>query len=306
MEEAAEAEAAAADEAVVEKEEAGAAAVIAMSIPAPYEEAERTRPAPPARVRIRQSPQDQSHLMTRTLLTTTIRPCPPGALAVVAGAIALLSIGCSTLPTAGRGARNDAFQLRGLNVSPPEGREWRHMADENGQHFVLLRDELADYVVLYSLTTQLERPYSSIEQLFARINTDPALEYESLEMGVIRGIPVIRFSLYEEDDGRAYELVRQRLQLRPRPAYPKYYTSSRGFMLLHPEMPDYFVTIACARTSYHGFIGSHFEQVSEDFFDAFVADNIAGATAPPAAIAEQVAGIPGAPDPIPAAPANLE
>ena len=184
--------------------------------------------------------------------------------------------GCGSLPTTSRAQADDSFDLRGLKIRPPEGKEWQHIEDENGQHFILLRDELADYVVLYSVTTRSERRLTSLEQLFARLNTDPALEYESLDMGLVEGTPVIRFSLHQEDDGKAYELVRQRLQLRPRPSYPNYYTSTRGFMLLHPKDPDYFVTVACARTSYHGFIGSHFEEVSETFFREFVDENIQG------------------------------
>ncbi|MDA0811780.1 MAG: hypothetical protein O3C21_05235 [Verrucomicrobia bacterium] len=45
-------------------------------------------------------------------------------------------------------------------------------------------------------------------------------------------------------------------------------------MLLHPDDPGNFVTVACARTSYHGFIGSHFEDISESFFHEFVKENI--------------------------------
>ncbi|MGK0190494.1 MAG: hypothetical protein ACI9R3_006321 [Verrucomicrobiales bacterium] len=201
-----------------------------------------------------------------------------------------LLVSCGSLPTRGDASADGPYNLRGLKINSPEGKKWRHMEDEDGQHFVMLRDELADYVVLYSVTTQSERKLTSLEQLFARLNTDPALEYETLEMGVVQGSPVIRFSLHEEDDGTAYELVRQRLQLKPRPSYPKYYTSTRGFMLLHPQNPEYFVTVACARTSYHGFIGSHFEEISEDFFKEFVEQNIQPAAS--ASGIDQMAGSP--------------
>ena len=196
-------------------------------------------------------------------------------LTVVMGAsLGSLLIGCGSLPTPGSNGANSVFDLHGLKIRAPEGKDWQHIEDKDGQHFVMLRDELADYVVLYSVTTPSARRLTSLEQLFARLNTDPALEYESLDMGIVEGTPVIRFSLHEEDDGAAYELIRQRLQLEPRPAYPKYYTSTRGFMLLHPDDPGNFVTVACARTSYHGFIGSHFEEISESFFNEFVKENI--------------------------------
>ncbi|MCB1096394.1 MAG: hypothetical protein KDN22_12530 [Verrucomicrobiae bacterium] len=194
--------------------------------------------------------------------------------AIVGTSLACVLVGCGSLPTMGRHTVDTVFDLHGLKIRAPEGKEWHHIEDQDGQHFVMLRDELADYVVLYSVTTPSERKLTSLEQLFARLNTDPALEYESLEMGIVEGTPVIRFSRHEEDDGAAYELVRQRMQLKARPDYPKYYTSTRGFMLLHPEDPDCFVTVACARTSYHGFIGSHFEEISEGFFNEFVRENI--------------------------------
>lgn len=198
---------------------------------------------------------------------------------------------CGSLSTNATGGAEGTYNLRGLKVNAPQGKEWKHIEDEDGQHFVLQRDELADYVVLYSVTTKTERKLSSLEQLFARLNTDPALEYETLEMGVVQGSPVIRFSLHEEDDGKAYELVRQRLQMKPRPSYPKYYTSTRGFMLLHPQDPERFVTVACARTSYHGFIGSHFEEISEGFFKEFVEQNIQPSSASSIGM-EQMAGSP--------------
>ena len=209
--------------------------------------------------------------------------------AVLSLVLSMVCIGCGSLRTGNSAQRETTFDLRGLQIAAPEGRDWHHIEDEDGQHFVLLRDELADYVVLYAVTTKMERRLSSIEQLFARLNTDPALQYETLDIGIVQGVPAIRFSLHDKDDGKAYELVRQRLELTPRPNYPNYYTSTRGFMLLHPDVPDYFVTIACARTIYHGFIGSHFEQISEDFFSEFIANNVSTAAI---AGTEQVAGTP--------------
>lgn len=191
----------------------------------------------------------------------------------IAAALGSLLFGCGSLPNGSGSGADSAFDLHGLKIRAPEGKGWQHIEDQDGQHFVMLRDGLADYAVLYSVTTPSNRRLTSLEQLFARLNTDPALEYESLDMGIVEGTPVIRFSLHEEDDGAAYELIRQRLQLDPRPDYPKYYTSTRGFMLLHPDDPGNFVTVACARTSYHGFIGSHFEEISESFFNAFVKEN---------------------------------
>ena len=233
-----------------------------------------------------------AHLYLRQLL-----------LAMLCVSFGCVFTGCGSLATADRARTDGTFDLKGLKIRSPQGNEWNHIEDADGQHFVLLRDELADYVVLYSVATQSERRLTSLEQLFARLNTDPALEYESLDMGVVEGTPVIRFSLHEEDDGKAYELVRQRLQLRPRPSYPKYYTSTRGFMLLHPQNPEIFVTVACARTSYHGFIGSHFEEISESFFKEFVEQNIS--TPSPAEIGH-MAGSPTAMIDLPDSPVRYE
>ncbi|MDA0811781.1 MAG: hypothetical protein O3C21_05240 [Verrucomicrobia bacterium] len=105
-----------------------------------------------------------------------------------------LLIGCGSLPTGENSGTSAVFDLHGLRIRAPEGKDWQHIGDQDGQHFVMLRDRLADYVALYSVTTPSERRLTSLEQLFARLNTDPALEYESLDMGIVEGIPVIRFT----------------------------------------------------------------------------------------------------------------
>ena len=207
---------------------------------------------------------------------------------------ALFSAGCGSLPHFGsvpdRDRRQDGenvFRLEGLTVRAPEGADWKHFETADGQYFVLLRDGLADYVTLYSEMTPLERKLTTIEQLFARLNTNPALEFETLEIDSVDGVQVIRFAEYTPDDGTEYARFRDEWQLPPRPDYPKYYSSKRGLIMLHPSEPDRYITLGCKRNSYHGFIGSQFEDFSEFYFARFIGENLAVAGT------EEVAGVPG-------------
>ena len=143
---------------------------------------------------------------------------------------------------------------------------------------------MADYVTLYAETTELERNFVSAEQLFARLNTDPAIEFDTLEVDRVGGIEVLRFSQQSIDTGEEYARIRSELAVAPRPDFPNYYSTRRGIILLHPSDPKRYVTIGCKRNSYHGFIGSHFEAVSDDYFAQFIGENLGVPAADPVAI----------------------
>ena len=193
--------------------------------------------------------------------------------------LGFVSAGCGTISRVSSGGGEEeatnVFRLRGLTLRAPEGKEWTHLPGEEGQYFILLQDGMADFVTLFTETTPLDRKLTSVEQLFARLNTDPAVKFDVLEMDTLYVVEVLRFTEHSVDSGEDYERIRRQLKVAPRPDYPNYHVSKRGIIVLHPSEQKRFVTVACIRNSYHGFIGSHFESVSDAYFAQFVGENLA-------------------------------
>ena len=91
-------------------------------------------------------------------------------------------------------------------------------------------------------------------------------------------MPVIRYTSLRKSEGDAEGAFQQALGLPPRPASYRYLTREAGALFLHPKRPGFVVRAGCARTSYHGLLGSYFEEEARAFVEQVVLENSPGSS----------------------------
>jgi hypothetical protein len=167
-----------------------------------------------------------------------------------------------------------------LTIVPPPGEDWETVDTEIGRYFVRAIDGMADLVAFFAVTS---RPGSqgvqTLDQLDQVLQLTASERYPTRKQDLILGVPVIRYESLRKDSMDGSDLFRQKLGLRQRPSGYQYAVREKGVFMLHPTNPGYIVRVGCARTSYHGLLGSHYEGVAEAFIEAFIAENPGAGTA---------------------------
>lgn len=207
-------------------------------------------------------------------------PLLPACRMLVVSATGVLLLSCQ-----GMGAkRNAATSNLHLKLTPPTGKidgpdreKWVAIDESDGQHFVQAKDGMDDVVSLYGYVSPTDSSLTDIDALEAKMRSDEDLKFEKLRRSEVLGVPVLRFERYQEDNGNGDERIRAALRTRGRTLAPPYHVRTIGALIMHPSEPHRFVTVACARASYHGEIGSYYEGLFEDFLANFIADNALGA-----------------------------
>jgi hypothetical protein len=92
----------------------------------------------------------------------------------------------------------------------------------------------------------------------------------------VHGVPVVRYTSLRKSEGDAEGVFQQALGLQPRPASYQYLTRETGALFLHPKRPGHVVRVGCSRTSYHGLLGTYFEEEARAFIEQVVLENTPG------------------------------
>ena len=178
------------------------------------------------------------------------------------------------------GQKNSLSAHAQLKLTPPKGKidgpdreKWLAIDQGDGQHFVQAKDGMDDVVTFYGIVSAYDSTLKDLGGLEAQLRSDESMHFERLRHAEVLGVPVLRFEKVQEDNGPGDESVRAALKVRGRTLAGPYHVRTIGALLLHPTESGRFVTVACARASYHGEIGTYYEELFEDYLSNFVADN---------------------------------
>lgn len=169
-----------------------------------------------------------------------------------------------------------------LAIRKPKGR-WQSKTTQSGKYYFFQKDGPADVVFMYGKEMPLTHSLKRVDQLFAHLSTNPEYNFEELRIDRLNGQDVIRFESFTRDAPGTKDNLVSELNLGDRGDAPEFFTRSRGVFMMHPSNSSAYVKVACSRSSYHGFIGSHYDGIAEKFIDTFVTANHKGVDASTAA-----------------------
>ncbi len=173
------------------------------------------------------------------------------------------------------------FQAPKAKAGSAAREKWTTISRTGGAEYVQSKSGAEDVVSMYGFAHPVAAEVKSIQDLEKMLASDSTMGFTSLKQSEVFGIPILRFEKSIDDPGTGAERMAAALSVAPRPS-GKYLTRTRGAFLLVPGRERKFVTLACARTSLHGEIGSYYEDLFEEYLTAFVADNLMdGGTTPP-------------------------
>ena len=200
----------------------------------------------------------------------------------------LLHCGCSSLGRPWRATESSTDREHvqapfGLAMEGPHNDDWQTLTTQSGKYYVYPKDGASDVIFLYGNEVNLTHELTRIDQLFANLGTNPEFVFDDLRIDNLYGTDVIRFETFERDGPQSSENLVGSFNLGMRRTSQAYFTRTRGVFILHPQKSQTYLKVACARSSYHGFIGAHYDDLAENFIRTFIVSNQTGWASPTAA-----------------------
>jgi|GEM_PF-4528927 len=137
--------------------------------------------------------------------------------------------------------------------------KWTAVPRDGGAEYVQVLGDMEDVVGFYGFWSAVAPEIRSFDDMERLMLADNSFGFQSLRRGEILGVPVLWFEKTASQKGQGSEALAKLLGAKPRRADGTYHVKTRGVFMLQPGPEPKFVTIACARTSDHGEIGSFYE-----------------------------------------------
>ncbi len=185
----------------------------------------------------------------------------------------LVVSGCESIKGGGKKKKEDS---KGFYTIPsPQGSGWKRVGEGDGVSFIKVNDKADDDVVtLFVATENTEKPLETAEEIVAHLRSRGSASMQEVVADEFAGLPGARFMAYQEDAGQGgSEEERESLGLPVREAGMRFYVRTKGFVFSDPKKPTRLIKIGISRTSFHGFIGSHFESIGDAFMMRFFTEN---------------------------------
>lgn len=189
--------------------------------------------------------------------------------------------GCEAPDSGNRKDRDPLVSYeRPVAFPPPTGQagtagagKWTAVPREGGAEYVQMRGDMDDVVSIYGFAHPVAANLQTFEDLESFIRADSSFGFKNLRKGYVRGVPVLWFDKVAADSGAGAARLASALGARPHRADGTLLVRTRGGFLLKPGKEPQLVTVACARTSSHGEIGSYYESLFEDYLANVIQDS---------------------------------
>lgn len=136
--------------------------------------------------------------------------------------------------------------------------KWTTIPRDGGAEYAQVISDMEDVVSFYGFYSDVAPQIKSFDDMEAFLNSDNSLGFHSLRRDYIRGVPVLWFEKTSNESGAGSQKLADFLHVNPRRASGEYIVRTQGVFMFQPGSQPRFVTIACARTSVHGQIGSFY------------------------------------------------
>jgi len=132
-----------------------------------------------------------------------------------------------------------------------------------------------DLIILTVEGIQLPMAIIDIQDVIPILDLENSPDIVSTSVEEVAGTPVVRWHLHKLDEDGTPESILKHLSLRRRESRNDYFRRSKGIIMLHPDETKVgaVIRIGISRTSVHGLIGSHYEDVAVDFISRLVVEN---------------------------------
>lgn len=173
-----------------------------------------------------------------------------------------------------------------LKLSPPKMRsdqkeereKWTAMRSADGEAFAQAKDGMDDVISMSATESPTGGNITTLDQAEATLRSNATTPPPKVRRSEVLGQPCLRYEQKVEASAAESASLRQALQAHNRTLSPPFYSRTLGAVFLHPTKPGRTVTLLCNRTSSHGEIGDYYEELFQDFLDAFVAENYLSAS----------------------------
>ena len=197
-----------------------------------------------------------------------------GGAALILG---LMPMACITTPSTG-----DAANTGPLKLNPPKMRsdqdpnkvreKWISIKLPEGIVYAQAKEGMDDVVALSAEESAAGPTVKTLDDVDVIISANN-VKFAKKRRAEALGEPCIRYERVSEDNSGENARVRQALAARGRTMTGPFQVRTLGAVFMHPRKPGCYITLTCSRTSYHGQIGDYYEELFDDFVQAFVADN---------------------------------
>ena len=136
--------------------------------------------------------------------------------------------------------------------------KWQPIPRDGGAEYAQIISDMEDVVSFYGFYADVAPQVKSFDDMETLIRSDSSFSFLSLQRGEVRGVPVLWFEKTATETGAGSQKLAAHFRVNPRRASGEYIVRTRGVFLFQPGSQPRFVTIACARTSGVGQIGSYY------------------------------------------------
>lgn len=162
---------------------------------------------------------------------------------------------------------------------PTKVRErWTTIQLPSGQIFAQAKDGMNDIVSFSAAEAPRNEYVKSLDDVERVIRSDAVVKFEKFRRTEALGIPVIRYVRRSEVSGTEDTAIASALNASSRTIAGPYFAKTLGAIFMHPNKSGSYVTLTCNRTSYHGEMGTYYEELFDDFVNAFAVENCAPST----------------------------
>lgn len=144
-------------------------------------------------------------------------------------------------------------------VPDSQGRgKWQEVPREGGAEYVQVINHMEDLVSFYGFWADVAPTVRSFDDLEVMLRADTSFGFQYLQRGEVYGVPVLWFEKAMREHGSGSPKLAELLKAHQRQPTEDYFIRTRGALLFQPGSKPRFVTVACARTSQRGEIGSFY------------------------------------------------
>jgi hypothetical protein len=191
----------------------------------------------------------------------------------IAGACLLGS--CITLP------KKEETAQAPLKLTPPtkrgdqtiERERWVTIRLPEGQIFAQAKEGMDDVISLSAAESPKIESVKTLNDVELILRGDGNTKFERLRNSEVLGQAAIRYERRVETTAPESDVIRASLNATSRSMPGPFTSRTLGAVFMHPTKPSRYVTLTCTRTSYHGEIGTYYEELFDDFIQTFVMEN---------------------------------
>ena len=180
----------------------------------------------------------------------------------------LAASGCDSMKGGAKKKQDRGF----YTIPTPQGAGWKRVGEGDSVSFIRVNDATDDDVVtLFVAAEEVGKALISADDVAAHLQVNGGASMKQVGIDNFGGVQGARFMAYQEDTGTGgTQEERESLGLPVREAGMRFYVvRTKGFVFVDPKRPTRLIKVGISRTSFHGFIGAHFESIGEAFMDSF-------------------------------------